>query len=56
MHGVLNKATMIMVVYCADENKIQPLYYGAAGITGVVIFSIAALILYTIDKKISNPV
>ncbi len=51
MHGVLNKATMTMLVYCVDEKKIQPLLFGAAGVTGIIIFSIAALMLYTIDKK-----
>ncbi len=51
MHGVMNKATMIMVVYCVDEKKIQPLYHGAAGITGVVVFSLAALVLYVIEKR-----
>jgi membrane protease YdiL (CAAX protease family) len=51
MHGAMNKATMIMVVYCVDEKKIHPLYDGAAGITGVIVFSVAAFIIYIIDKK-----
>ncbi len=54
MHGVLNKAAMIMVVYCVDEKKIHPLYHGAAGITGVVAFSIVALVLWKIDKSNSG--
>jgi membrane protease YdiL (CAAX protease family) len=54
MHGVLNKATMTMLVYCVDERKIQPLFFCAAGVTGIAVFSIAALILYTIDKKQSQ--
>jgi len=54
LHGVLNHTTMTMLNFCVDEKKIHPIYFGAAGITGITLLSIAALLIWRYNNATTS--